>query len=345
MQHLEWPFFDAQHRELAARITAWCRTHAQTLETHGTDIEHDTRAAAATLGAAGWLNYLAPAAQGGALAAIDVRSLCLVREALAFHSGVADCAFAIQGLGSVPVTLFGTDVQRARFVPGVLAGTQLGAFALSEPDSGSDVAGMRTTARRDGAHYVLNGAKAWISNAGIADHYIVFAQTGDTGNAKTIAAFVVDAAARGLAVTDKPAIIAPHAIGTVTFTDCRIDAGALIGSGSDGFKIAMATLDIFRATVGAAALGFARRALHETLARIDERQIFGQKLAEFQATRLRVADMAVDVDAAALLVYRAAWTKDTQTRRVTRESSMAKDRKSTRLNSSHVSESRMPSSA
>ncbi|HET7160650.1 MAG TPA: acyl-CoA dehydrogenase family protein, partial [Burkholderiales bacterium] len=255
---------------------------------------------------------------------IDVRSLCLIREALAFHSGLADCAFAIQGLGSVPVTLFGSDALRKKYLPEMIAGTHLGAFALSEPESGSDVASLRATARRDGNGYVLDGVKTWISNAGIADHYIVFAHGGAAGDAKGLIACVVDANTPGVTVTEKLDIIAPHVIGTVEFKACRVDAQSLIGVPGDGFKIAMSTLDIFRATVGAAALGFARRALHETLLRVDERIVFGQKLAQFQATQMRLADMAVEVDAAALLVYRAAWTKDTQPRRVTRESAMAK---------------------
>jgi acyl-CoA dehydrogenase len=321
--HLDWPFFDFHHRELADRLHAWIGSNADALEP-GADIEHATRNIAALLGGAGWLRYLVPAEYGGALPSIDARSLCLVREALAFRSGVADCAFAIQGLGSVPVTLFGAEALKRKYLPGTTAGTRLGAFALSEPDSGSDVANLRTSARADGDGYVLDGVKAWISNAGIAQHYIVFARTGAPGDAKGLSVFVVDAETPGLSVTDKPDIIAPHAIGTVVFNGCRVDASAMLGEPGEGFKIAMATLDIFRATVGAAALGFARRALSEALSRTRERVLFGQKLAQFQATQMRLADMAVEVDAAALLVYRAAWAKDTQPGRVTRESAMAK---------------------
>ncbi len=321
--YLEWPFFEPHHRELSTKLTAWAADHRDLLESGEADVERATRDIAARLGEAGWLRYLVPAAWGGALPAIDVRSLCVIRETLAAHSGVADCAFAIQGLGSVPVTLFGTDALRQQFLPGVIAGTRLGAFALSEPASGSDVANLRTTARRDGEDYVLNGTKTWISNAGIAHHYIVFARTGEPG-AKGLAAFVVGADAPGLEITEKPHIVAPHAIGTVAFNDCRVSASALLAQPGDGFKIAMSTLDIFRATVGAAALGFARRALHEAISRVGRREVFGRKLAQFQATQMRLADMAVEVDASALLVYRAAWTKDTQNRRVTRESAMAK---------------------
>ncbi|MEK7877598.1 MAG: acyl-CoA dehydrogenase family protein [Pseudomonadota bacterium] len=322
--HLEWPFFEPRHRELSGRLAAWAASHQQALDSNAHDIESDTRNLAAELGKGGWLRYLVPATLGGPLPAIDVRSLCLIRETLAFHSGVADCAFAIQGLGSVPITLFGNDALRQKYLPGVIAGERLGAFALSEPESGSDVASLRTAARRDGTSYVLNGAKTWISNAGIAHHYIVFARTGVPGDAKGLAAFVVDAGTPGLAITEKLDIVAPHVIGTVVFNDCRVDASALLGQPGEGFRIAMSTLDIFRATVGAAALGFARRALHEAINRVGRRVVFGQKLAQFQATQMRLADMAVEVDAAALLVYRAAWTKDTQERRITRESAMAK---------------------
>ena len=322
--YLEWPFFEPRHRALNDKLAAWTASHQPLLDSNGHDIERVTRAIAAELGNAGWLRYLVPATLGGPLPAIDVRSLCLIRESLAFHSGIADCAFAIQGLGSAPITLFGNAALKQKFLPGMIEGKRLGAFALSEPESGSDVARLRTAARRDGNAYLLNGAKTWISNAGIADHYIVFARTGEPGDAKGLAAFVVDAGTPGLAITEKIGIVAPHVIGTLIFNDCRVDASALLGEPGEGFRIAMSTLDIFRATVGAAALGFARRALHEAIDRVGRREVFGQKLAQFQATQMRIADMAVEVDAAALLVYRAAWTKDTQERRVTRESAMAK---------------------
>ncbi|HEV7394803.1 MAG TPA: acyl-CoA dehydrogenase family protein, partial [Burkholderiales bacterium] len=315
--HLSWPFFETYHRDLSGSLSAWALENKALLESGESDVERTTRSLAASLGTAGWLRYLVPADWGGALPAIDVRSLCLIRETLAFHSGIADCAFAIQGLGSAPVTLFGTDDLKKKYLPGVVGGTRLGAFALSEPESGSDVAGMQTTARPDGSDYVLDGAKSWISNAGIADHYIVFARTGEPGDAKGLAAFVVDAGTRGLEITERPEIIAPHVIGTVALRNCRVSASSMLGEPGDGFKIAMSTLDIFRATVGAAALGFARRALHEAVSRVRERVVFGRKLAQFQATQMRLADMAVDIDASALLVYRAAWAKDTQSHRVT----------------------------
>jgi acyl-CoA dehydrogenase len=318
------PFFEPAHRALAVEISAWAERNRPLLEPGEDDVEGATRRITAALGEAGWLRYLVPTEWGGVAAAVDVRSLCLIRETLARYSGIADCAFAIQGLGSVPVTLFGSHALKERYLRSVVMGAKLGAFALSEPESGSDVAAMRTAARRDGDEFVLNGTKTWISNAGIADHYIVFARTGEPGDAKGLAAFVVDAGTPGLAVTEKPHIIAPHAIGTLAFDDCRVPFSSLLGAPGEGFKIAMSTLDIFRATVGAAALGFARRALHETVQRVGEREVFGRRLGEFQATQMRVSDMALDIEASALLVYRAAWAKDTQDRRVTLESAMAK---------------------
>src|SRR3972149_11193284 len=274
--YLEWPFFEPRHRALNDKL-------------------------AAGRGKGRRLPSPARARPGGPLPAIDVRSLCLIRESLAFHSGIADCAFAIQGLGSAPITLFGNAALKQKYLPGVIEGKRLGAFALSEPESGSDVASLRTTARRDGDGYVLNGAKTWISNAGIANHYIVFARTGEPGDAKGLAAFVVEAGIPGLAITEKIDIVGPHVIGTLIFNDCRVDASALLGEPGEGFRIAMSTLDIFRATVGAAALGFARRALHEAIDRVGRREGFGQTLAHFQATQMRIADMAGEGGAAALL--------------------------------------------
>jgi len=230
----------------------------------------------------------------------------------------------MQGLGSGSISLFGSSELKASYLPKVAAGTQIAAFALSEPEGGSDVAALRTTARRDGNHFVLEGRKTWISNAGIADHYVVFARTGEAPGARGLSAFVVDAAPPSVRVAERIEVIVPHPLGTIAFENCRVPASHLLGNPGEGFKIAMATLDIFRATVGAAALGFARRALDEAVARVGAREAFGKKLAEFQATQLRLAEMATETDAAALLVYRAAWTKDRVADRVTRESAMAK---------------------
>jgi len=321
LAHLEWPFFDDTHRRLATTLRDWAQSQDALFKPTGQDgVEQATREAAAALGQAGWLRYLVPQQYGGHGDAIDVRSLCLVREGLAGYSGIADCAFAIQGLGSVPITLWGSEALRARYLTAMVAGSHLGAFALSEPETGSDVAGLRTTVRQDGSGFTLNGTKTWISNAGIAHHYVVFARDEAAG----LSAFVVDADTRGLEVTERQEITAPHAIGTVSFSDCRIGADRLLGKSGDGFKIAMGTLDVFRPTVGAAALGFARRAMEEALARVGRREVFGQRLDKFQATQMRLADMAVELDAAALLVYRAAWAKDSLPRRVSRESAMAK---------------------
>ena len=327
---LDWPFFEDHHRKLAAELDAWAADNLagpDQSEGHGnaTDaVDTRTRLLAAALGEAGWLGYVVPRAFGGVHESLDVRSLCLCRETLARYSGLADFAFAMQGLGTGSITLYGTDELKRKYLPPVVAGKSLAAFALSEPDAGSDVAALATTAVRDGDEFVLNGTKTWISNGGIAGHYVVFARTGEGEGTRGLSAFVVDAGAPGLKVAERISVIAPHPLATIVFEDCRVPAANLLGAPGEGFKVAMATLDIFRSTVGAAALGLARRALDEALARVRSRQVFGKPLAEFQMTQAKIADMAVDVDAAALLVYRAAWTKDTQGGRVTREAAMAK---------------------
>jgi acyl-CoA dehydrogenase len=321
---LAWPFFADRHRELAVRLEAWTAAAIAPHQRDEGDVEALTRRFVGLLGEAGWLRHCVPLAYGGAEERLDVRSLCLVRETLARTSGLADFAFAMQGLGSASIALFGSDDLKQTYLPRVAAGRQIAAFALSEPDSGSDVAALRMTAREDGDAYVLDGRKTWISNAGIADHYVVFARTGEAPGAKGLSAFVVDAATPGLSVAEKIQVIAPHPLGTLAFAGCRVPRGHRLGKPGDGFKIAMATLDIFRSTVGAAALGFARRALDETVARVGAREVFGQKLAAFQMTQQTLAEMATEIDAAALLVYRAAWTRDCVAERVTREAAMAK---------------------
>jgi acyl-CoA dehydrogenase len=264
-----------------------------------------------------------PAAYGGACDRLDVRSICIARETLAYRDGIAEFAFAMQGLGSGAIQLAGSQELQARYLPAVGAGRAIAAFAISERDAGSDVAAMQTRARRDGQSYVLDGEKTWISNAGIADFYVVFARTGDAG-AKGLSAFVVEKESAGFAVTETIDTIAPHPLGTIRFAECRIPAGNRIGAEGEGFKIAMATLDVFRATVGAAALGFARRAFDESRTHAKSRTLFGAPLAALQLTQAKLAAMALDIDASALLVYRAAWTKDTGAARVTREAAMAK---------------------
>ena len=272
----------------------------------------------------GWLRYCVPAAQGGVSETLDVRSLCLIRETLARYAGLADFCFVMQGLGTGAISLFGTDEIKNRYLPEVGTGKRIAAFALSEPASGSDVAAMTTEAVADGDDYVLNGEKTLISNAGIAAQYVVFARTGEAPGAKGLSAFVVDADTPGLSVPERFPVIAPHPLGTVRFEDCRISASQRLAGPGDGFKVAMASLDVFRSTVGAAALGFARRALDETVRQSKSRIAFGKPIAENQLIQEKIADMAVKIDAAALLVYRSAWTKDRFQGRVTREAAIAK---------------------
>ncbi|HKP77102.1 MAG TPA: acyl-CoA dehydrogenase family protein, partial [Longimicrobiaceae bacterium] len=271
----------------------------------------------------GWLRYAVPAAYGGVHERLDVRSLCLARETLAHADGLADFAFAMQGLGSGPISLYGSDEQKRRWLPSVVSGDAISAFAISEAEAGSDVGAMTTTARRDGDGYVIDGQKTWISNAGIADRYVVFARYPEAGE-RGFAAFVVEADNPNLAITERIHVTAPHPLGTLRLDGCRVSADALIGEAGGGMKVALGTLDVFRSTVGAAALGFARRALDEAVAWAQERRVFGIPLAEHQLTRAALAEMALDVDASALLVYRAAWTRDSGAQRVTREAAMAK---------------------
>ena len=322
---LEWPFFDDAHRAFAERLRAFTADGLAGVVRHDDEsdaaLERTCLELARRLGSAG---VLAPCIVEDASGRFDVRLLCLAREILAAHSGLADFVFAMQGLGTGPISLFGTPEQRRRYLPPVARGERIAAFALSEPEGGSDVAAMRTAASRHGSDYVINGTKTWISNGGIAGQYVVFARTGEAPGAKGLSAFIVDADTPGLSIAERVRVIAPHPLATLRFEDCRVPASAMLGRPGDGFAVAMGTLDVFRTTVGAAALGFARRALTEALARVNEREAFGQKLRAFQLTQAKIADMAVGVDAAALLVYRAAWTRDTTGRRITREASMAK---------------------
>jgi acyl-CoA dehydrogenase len=254
-----------------------------------------------------------------------VRTLCLAREILSYHNGLADFAFAMQGLGTGSITLAGSDALKARYLPRVARGEAIAAFALSEPDAGSDVAALTTAAVPDGpGHVRIDGQKTWISNGGIADHYIVFARTGEAPGARGLSAFVVDADTPGLTIADRIEVIAPHPLATIRFDGCRVADTQRVGGPGDGFRVAMATLDVFRSTVGAAALGLARRALDEALSRAATRHLFGAPLGELQMVQGALAEMATDVDAAALLVYRAAWTKDEGAPRVTREAAIAK---------------------
>lgn len=322
---LQWPFFNDEHRELAARLDDWASRHIPSLtadEHH--DLDGTCKAIVKALGDAGFTSYAVPASAGGQHKKLDVRSLCIIRETLARHNALADFAFAMQGLGSGPISLFGDEAQQADYLNAVATGDKIAAFSLSEPEAGSDVAAMSCSARADGDQWVLNGTKTWISNAGIADFYTVFARTDDTGGAKGISCFVVEAGTPGFEVTERIDLVAPHPLGTLTFSDCRIPKTHLVGEEGRGFGIAMATLDVFRSTVAAAALGMARRALDETLDYTAERNIFGGKLGDLQLVQAKIGEMALGVDSSALLVYRAAWTKDCAAERVTREAAMAK---------------------
>ncbi|PYG32328.1 acyl-CoA dehydrogenase family protein [Pelagimonas varians] len=314
---LTWPFFEDHHRALADGLEDWALANLAQIDHANAD--QSCRKLVAALGTAGWLQH--SASPEGKL---DVRSLCLIRETLARHDGLADFAFAMQGLGTGAISLFGSDAQKADWLPKTRAGEAISAFALTEPQSGSDVANSTMTAELDGEFYVLNGEKTWISNGGIADVYTVFARTGDAPGAKGLSAFVVPADTPGLTIADRLDTIAPHPLATLEFDNCRIPASALIGKSGQGFKIAMSVLDVFRATVGAAALGFARRALDEAVKRVTTRHVQGAPLADLQMVQGHIADMALDVDAAALLIYRAAWTKDSGAPRITREAAMAK---------------------
>jgi len=317
---LHWPFFEPRHRELADRLETWAAQNLSHIDHDDTD--RACRNLVAALGREGWLKFTAPGE--GDVEKIDVRTLALIRETLARHSGLADFAFAMQGLGAGPISFFGDDEQRKTWLPKTRSGKAIAAFSLSEPASGSDVANISTTARRDGNGFVIDGEKTWISNGGIADFYIVFARTGEAPGARGLSAFVVEAGNPGLKVAERLSTIAPHPLARLRFEGCRVPASALIGRGGDGFKIAMATLDVFRTSVGAAALGFARRALDETLKRAAGRHLFGAPLGDLQMVQGHLADMALEIDAAALLIYRAAWTKDMGAARVTREAAMAK---------------------
>ena len=305
--HLELPFFDEAHRALGAGLSAWAPQQV----VDESDDRPACRQWVRLLGDAGWLRYCVPAAYGGALERLDSRALVILRETLAFHSPLADFAFAMQGLGSGAITLAGTAAQQAAYLEPVARGDRIAAFALSEPDAGSDVAAMATFARTepDGS-VVLNGTKTWISNGGIADYYCVFAKTDPTAGTRGITAFLVDADNPGLDSSQHIAVMAPHPLATLQFRDCRIPATAQLGALHGGFKLAMQTLDIFRASVAGAALGMARRALHEAVVHARQRPMFGQRLGDFQLTQARLGDMAALVDAAALLTYRAAWLRD-----------------------------------
>lgn len=316
-QYLTWPFFEARHAELARELDAWAS--ASLGAHHEADVDAQCRSLVRQLGEGGWLTH----AIGESSETMDARSICLIRETLARHSGLADFAFAMQGLGSGAISLHGTPEQRSRYLPRVARGEAIAAFALSEPSAGSDVAAMQCSARLDGDAYVLDGEKTWISNGGIADFYVVFARTGEAPGARGITAFIVDADTPGLEIAERIDVIAPHPLARLRFEGCRVPVTQRVGDPAQGFKVAMRTLDVFRTSVAAAALGFARRALQEALHRATTRSMFGGVLADFQITQTKLAQRATAIDSAALLTYRAAWLRD-RGERVTKEAAMAK---------------------
>jgi acyl-CoA dehydrogenase len=324
LSHLSWPFFEDAHAEFARALADWAEREVDA-NVDLADVDGSCQTLVRVLGEAGWLKAVVPAAYGGLSDQIDVRRICLAREILAWHDSLADFAFAMQGLGTASISLFGSEWLKNRYLPPVRDGRHIAAFALSEPDAGSDVGALETAATADGAgHIRLNGVKTWISNGGIADHYVVFARTGEGAGIRGLSAFVVDADMPGLSVAGRIDITAPHPLAALRFTDCRVPLTHRLGGPGEGFKVAMATLDVFRPTVGASALGMARRAIDEALHRATTRKLFGAPLADLQLTQAGLAESAVDIDAAALLVYRAAWAKDTGKVRVVRESSSAK---------------------
>ena len=319
---LDWPFFDDSHRKLADELETWCATNLAA--PHTADVDAECRALVRRLGESGWLLYCVPAAYGGVHETLDVRSLALIRETLARHSGLADFAFAMQGLGSGAITLFGTEAQKQAYLPAVARGEKIAAFALTEPGTGSDVANLETEAWMDREGWNVDGAKTYISNGGIADFYVLFARTGEAPGAKGISAFIADADTPGLDASERIQVIAPHPLATLRFSQMPLPQDALLGERGKGFAHAMATLDVFRTTVGAAALGFARRALEEATMRAVDRKLGGGTLADNAIVQSMLAEMVLDVETSALLVYRAAWVRDVQGRRNSREAALAK---------------------
>jgi acyl-CoA dehydrogenase len=322
LAHLAWPFFEPKHAALAAALEDWSLQHLR--HNHGGDLDAECRSLVKALGAGGWLAHsVAGVALGGSADVIDTRAICLIRETLARHNGLADFVFAMQGLGSGAISLAGTPAQKAHYLPRVARGDAIAAFALSEPEAGSDVAAMSCLASVQADQVELNGEKTWISNGGIADFYLVFACSGEAPGSRGISAFIVDANTPGLEVAERIQVSAPHPLARLRFNRCRVPLSQRVGEAGEGFKVAMRTLDVFRTSVAAAAVGFARRALEEALQRATTRKMFGGVLADFQLTQAKLAQMATTIDSAALLTYRAAWQRD-QGHNVTQAAAMAK---------------------
>lgn len=323
-QALNWPFFNDAHKTLHSELHAWSTRHLLDISHEETDVHETCKHLVQILGQGGWLSHaIAGVEYGGFANSIDTRSICLARETLAWHNGLADFAFAMQGLGSGAISLFGTPEQKKQYLPRVLNGRAIAAFALSEATAGSDVAAMQCQAEIKNDQYIINGEKTWISNGGIADFYVLFARTNDAPGSRGISAFIVDARTVGLSVVEKIHVIAPHPLARLNLNNVCIPISQRLGESGQGFKVAMATLDVFRTSVAAAALGFAQRALDESLHWAQSRQIFGASLASFQLSQAKLAKMAMLLDAARLMTYRAAWMRD-QGQRITKEAAMAK---------------------
>ena len=321
---INWPFFEDEHRVLALELENWAKTELTDYAITPANVDLACQELVLKLADGGWLDYCVANKFGGKNPSLDVRSLCLIRETLARFSGLADFVFAMQGLGSGTISLFGSAELKKKYLPDVRRGNKIAAFALTEPDAGSDAAALTTTAEQDDTSFVLNGDKTLISNGGIADYYTVFAKTGEVPGTRGISAFVIDADTAGLEINERIEVIAPHPLARIRFNQCRIPKTQQIGSGGEGFKMAMATLDIFRSTVGAAALGFARHAMHEAFNRTKSRQMFGAPMSKLQLIQSKIGEMSLDIDASSLLIYRAAWTKDKGAEKITKEAAMAK---------------------
>jgi len=324
---IDTPFFDDRHRALASALDAFADGIAATSAPHApAGVDAACRSWVRALGGAGFLRHCVPASHGGASARVESRALCVAREVLAWHDGLADFAFAMQGLGSGAITLAGSDAQCARWLPAIGRGDAIAAFALSEPDAGSDAAAIALAARREHGGWRLDGEKTWISNGGIADVYCVFARTGEAAGARGISAFIVPADAPGLRIAERIDTISPHPLARLAFDGCRLPENALLGAPGEGFRLAMRTLDIFRASVAAAAIGFARRALDVSVERAHARRMFGATLGDLPLTQAALGDLATGIEGAALLTARAAWKRDTGDARMrtTREAAMAK---------------------